>query len=221
MSMMINALVGAEQSRVENRKGSGIISAAPRSFSAVAHVSAGLTGDPTARPRPVATDHLQRDLRGSRFGERHPVLGSGDGPIAEHRQPALVRSPPQAAPGPVLRPANQVRPQRIAFHVAQHQQQMQIALDGKALEPSLVQMAGSGTGVVGVHNAACACASSISRTPRPRRRCAATRRNARGWASGSRRRCAATRGETLRPSPARRRRNPLPCETASADRRRG
>jgi hypothetical protein len=45
------------------------------------------------------------------------------------------------SPSPVLGPLYQIRPQGVAFHVPQHQQQIGIILDREALEPPLVKVA--------------------------------------------------------------------------------
>jgi hypothetical protein len=54
----------------------------------------------------------------------------------------------QARPPPLLRPGDEVGPHRISFYVPQDRVQVLVGLEGKRLEPSLVQMAGSRSMVV-------------------------------------------------------------------------
>jgi len=79
-----------------------------------------------------------------------PVLRPLNGPIGQNRQAAFILPPPQTSPYPVLSPGNQVRPQRVALHVAQDQKQMQASLYRETLEPPLIQMAGAGSVIMGM-----------------------------------------------------------------------
>jgi len=71
-----------------------------------------------------------------------PLAGTGDWPIAQNALllRRAVSASPQTAELPVLRPLAQTGSQRVPFDVPQHCQQVVVGLDGKRLEPSLVQM---------------------------------------------------------------------------------
>ena len=79
-----------------------------------------------------------------------PGSGPNKGPVAEHC--ALLgraaRTPPQTAPAPVLRPANQICPQGVPLYIANDLIKMPVALDGKRLIATLIQGGTNGTGLI-------------------------------------------------------------------------
>ena len=82
----------------------------------------------------------------------HPLARAADWPLGE-QLPLLGRamlSPPQTAEGPVFCPLAQTGSQRIPLDISQHGQQVLILLNGKRLESSLVEVAGSFGAVMGV-----------------------------------------------------------------------
>ena len=56
----------------------------------------------------------------------------------------------QAAPTPLLGPLDEPGPQRVAFHISQHGQQMLVAGHGKRLEAALIDVAGADRAMMGV-----------------------------------------------------------------------
>lgn len=82
----------------------------------------------------------------------HPLAGPRDRPVGEQLLllGRAVLSPPQTAKGPVFCPLAQTGSQRIPLDVSQDGQQVLILLNGKRLEPSLVEVAGSLGAVMGV-----------------------------------------------------------------------
>lgn len=57
---------------------------------------------------------------------------------------------PEAAPPPVLRPANQVRSQGVSLDIAAHGEEMVFRLDRERLEASLIHVAGTATVPMGM-----------------------------------------------------------------------
>ena len=89
--------------------------------------------------------HRHRLLLGGRLRLVHqlqPSAGPIDRPIRKQgRQRVAAMLPGEtASPSPLLGPLHQVRPQRVPLDVSQCDQKMPIVLDGKALEPTLVEM---------------------------------------------------------------------------------
>ena len=76
---------------------------------------------------------------------RHPIGRARHGPRGE--QPAVfgrtAQPAIQAAPPPLLRPANQVGSSGLAFGITGHPKQVIVVLKGKRLETSLIDVAGA------------------------------------------------------------------------------
>lgn len=76
-----------------------------------------------------------------------PVVRTPDRPVVKQRWGVArpMVSMPQAAPAPVFRPLDKVCPQRIAFDVTAHGQQVSIGFNREGYKPPLVEVALTGS----------------------------------------------------------------------------
>jgi len=81
-----------------------------------------------------------------------PACVASDGPRCQDRflTSISMMPSPEAAPPPVLRPANQVRSQGVSLDIAAHGEEMVFRLDRERLEASLIHVAGTATVPMGM-----------------------------------------------------------------------